>query len=124
MPEGIRRRPAAPQFLLKGLVDLADIMPQGGQSSQQAAAFPGAPVVVLVRQDGPCGHVRRHGTDGIETASVPDYPQELAVISAVDPMTGHGRILARRLAQQARHDGKAIPVMGVCQTRSPQRSPN
>ena len=100
---------AAPEVrIVSPVPEWFDIMPQGGQSSQQAAAFPGAPVVVLVRQDGPCGHVRRHGPDGIETASVPDDPQEFAVVSAVDPMAGHGRILARRLAQQARHDGKAI----------------
>ena len=92
----------AGQPVLEGLARLAQVVQQRGQRGQQVDVLPGVPVVLVVRtQHVAGGRLRRHGALRVEAAGIADDPQQLAVVQAADPVTGHRRVAACRLAQQA-----------------------
>ena len=102
MPVLVARDQPAGQPVLEGLARLAQIVQQRRQRSQQVNVLPGVPVVLVVRtQHVAGGRPRRHGALRVEAAGIADDPQQLAVVQAADPVTGHRRVAACRLAQQA-----------------------
>ena len=78
---------------------LAEVVKQRRELRQQANILGGMPVVfVVASQYVAHGGVCRYCPFGIEAAGVADDPQQLAVVPATYPVTGHGGVFARCLA--------------------------
>ena len=108
VPVEVAFRELAAEALLERDAGFAEVVKQRRELGQQANILGGMPVVLVVASQyvahsGVC----RYCPFGVEAAGVADDPQQLAMVPATYPVTGHGGVLARRLAQQAPHGVEA-----------------